>query len=147
MFATPPLQPPITPTPPPARESGKDWNIIKRVFMHADGEFWTAGLPPSPAEKKEQTRVERGERGGGERGEGEGRRGGEGRVVSLEEARKAFRRGGFSVVINRLQRRSRAVSRVALALEDVLGQPVNANLYMTPPEGQGFEAHFDWMDG
>lgn len=68
-------------------------------------------------------------------------------MVSLAEARRAFQRGGFSVVINRLQRRWRGVSRVSLALEDVLGHPVNANLYMTPPESQGFEAHFDWMDG
>ncbi|CAN0376400.1 unnamed protein product [Ectocarpus sp. 12 AP-2014] len=73
--------------------------------------------------------------------------GGTDRVVSLEEARKAFRRGGFSVVINRLQRRWRGVLRASRALEDVLGQPVNANLYMTPPQSQGFEAHFDWMDG
>ncbi|CAN0584525.1 unnamed protein product, partial [Ectocarpus sp. 12 AP-2014] len=65
----------------------------------------------------------------------------------LEEARKAFHRGGFSVVINRLQRRWRGVLRASRALEDVLGQPVNANLYMTPPQSQGFEAHFDWMDG
>lgn len=68
-------------------------------------------------------------------------------MVSLAEARRAFQRGGFSLVINRLQRRWRGVSRVSLALEDVLGHPVNANLYMTPPESQGFEAHFDWMDG
>lgn len=67
--------------------------------------------------------------------------------MSLAEARAAFQRGGFSVVINSLQRRWRGVSEVALALEDVLGQPVNANLYMTPPGRQGFEAHFDWMDG
>lgn len=50
-------------------------------------------------------------------------------------------------MINRLQRRWRGVWGVARALEDVLGHPVNANMYMTPPESQGFEAHFDWMDG
>eukprot|EP00903_Cladosiphon_okamuranus_P011091 g10467.t1 len=135
---------------------GSDWNIIKRVFMHADGEFWTAGLPPSAAAEAAEKRpssppsdktaaaaagVER--TGGRDKGEGEGG----GRVVSLAEARRAFQRGGFSLVINRLQRRWRGVSKVSLALEDVLGHPVNANLYMTPPKSQGFEAHFDWMDG
>lgn len=112
-----------------------DWNIVRRVFKHTDGEFWTAGLPLSAVQK--QKNQEGGEEGGGE----------EGGRVSPEDARKAFQRGGFSLVINRLQRRSRSVSRVALALEDVLGQLVNANLYMTPPQRQAFEAHFDWMDG
>lgn len=50
-------------------------------------------------------------------------------------------------MINRLQRRWRGVASVALAMEEVLGHPVNANLYMTPPGRQAFEAHFDWMDG
>ncbi|CAM9986947.1 unnamed protein product [Ascophyllum nodosum] len=115
---------------------GRDWKIIKRVFVHADGEFWTAGLPPRATKRSEALVAE-----------GGGGVGSEGRVVSLAEARAAFQKGGFSVVINRLQRRWRGVAEVALALEDVLGHPVNANLYMTPPGSQGFEAHFDWMDG
>ena len=114
----------------------RDWKIIKRVFVHADGEFWTAGLPPRATKRSEALVAE-----------GGGGVGSEGRVVSLAEARAAFQKGGFSVVINRLQRRWRGVAEVALALEDVLGHPVNANLYMTPPGSQGFEAHFDWMDG
>lgn len=105
---------------------GTDWNIIKRIFVPADGEFWTAALPPSKVERSG---------------------GGGNKVISLEETRAAFQRGGFSIVINRLQRRWRSVSEISLALEDALGHPVNANLYMTPPGSQGFEAHFDWMDG
>lgn len=131
--------------PPLAVYVSSDWNIIKRVFVEADGEFWTAALPPSnapPSNGHHQSALEALQLAGASEGES-----GAGRAVSLEETRSAFLRGGFSVVINRLQRRWREVSEVSLALEDVLGQPVNANLYMTPPNSQGFEAHFDWMDG
>lgn len=51
------------------------------------------------------------------------------------------------MVINRLQQRCRGVVDVVRELEDVLGHLVNANTYMTPPGSQGFEVHFDWMDG
>lgn len=118
---------------PPNDVPPSDWNIIKRVFVQADGEFWTAALPPSETGGPDPAARETGVGGG--------------RKVSLTEVHAAFQRGGFSVVINRLQRRWRGVAEVALALEDVLGHPVNANLYMTPPSCQGFEAHFDWMDG
>ncbi len=139
------------------------------MFVEADGEFWTAGLPgsavtaerraspslpPSKADSTAAAAAAAAARGSSRTDDaatagGGGGGGGaeEGRVVSLKEAREAFQRGGFSLVINRLQRRWRAVWRVSRALEDVLGQPVNANLYMTPPRSQGFEAHFDWMDG
>lgn len=137
---------PHPPLPAAAVYVRSDWNIIKRVFVEADGEFWTAALPPStaPASNNDQSASEAlGRASEGASDSSSDTR----RTVSLEETRSAFLRGGFSVVINRLQRRWRGVSELSLALEDVLGQPVNANLYMTPPDCQGFEAHFDWMDG
>lgn len=121
---------------------------MKRVFNPQDGEFWTAAFTaPSPSEHQlpatnratsatttlDQTRK-------GKSPSDSGR-------ISLDQVRGAFNRGGFSVVINRLQRRWRGVAGVTLAMEEVLGHPVNANLYMTPSGSQAFEAHFDWMDG
>lgn len=160
------------------------------MFVEADGEFWTASLPPSPAPapkknkrqehvpsssggssggagtapssiskgglKKGAVRSDNTDLNSGGDGDGGGDGGADnngkeaaatGRGIPFSEVNAAFNRGGFSVVINRLQRRWRALSEISLALEDVLGHPVNANLYMTPPNSQGFEAHFDWMDG
>lgn len=122
-----------------------DWNIIKRVFSPQDGEFWTAALPPSSGSSSPQQ--QKPAMGFSNTNSGSPRSGGKGGRVTLEDARNAFRRGGFSVVINRLQRRWRRIFRVSNILERVLGHPVNANLYMTPGGNQGFEAHFDWMDG
>jgi ribosomal protein L16 Arg81 hydroxylase len=56
-------------------------------------------------------------------------------------------RKGFSLIINRIQRHSLKLHQVARMLEDALGLVVNINLYMSPAKSQGFEVHFDWMDG
>lgn len=121
-----------------------DWNIIKRVFNPEDGEFWTAHLPAPSPNSLTQNDISISSADSNSGVEGGATRSGR---VTLEEARSAFQRGGFSLVINRLQKRWRSVADVSLALEDVLGHPVNANMYMTPAGRQGFEAHFDWMDG
>ena len=77
---------------------------------------------------------------------------------SIEEVYSHFNFGAFSLVVNKMQQRWGAVADVARRLEEELGvMQVNANLYATPDvpsDGavgdnvrQGFEAHWDWMDG
>ncbi|CAN0199408.1 unnamed protein product, partial [Discosporangium mesarthrocarpum] len=148
---------------------GSDWVVIKRVFREEDGEYWTAHLPSRPVGKDHGDEggavptgvhdgsagatlgVEDKARGGGGGGVGEsGATGGGGAsksLVSLEDAHVAFGRLGFSVVINQLQRRWRRVAEVCLPVEEALGHPVNVNMYLTPWGHQGFESHFDSMDG
>lgn len=68
-----------------------------------------------------------------------------GHGVSLDVIHGAFNHG-FSVVINLLNHRMDAVGNAALELSTMLGFRVNANLYLTPGNTAGFEAHFDWME-
>mmetsp|Transcript_13213 Transcript_13213/g.26962 ORF Transcript_13213/g.26962 Transcript_13213/m.26962 type:complete len:384 (+) Transcript_13213:49-1200(+) len=62
-------------------------------------------------------------------------------------ARKLVGRG-FTLVVNRLHRRSGKVNEVARMLSLAYNQnfSVTANLYLTPPNSAGFEAHYDYMD-
>lgn len=53
---------------------------------------------------------------------------------------------GYSIVVNRIHRRSAKVSRLCSSLEAGLHHPVGANLYLTPPGGQGFRRHIDTHD-
>lgn len=53
---------------------------------------------------------------------------------------------GFTLVINRVQRRSAAVAQLAASLEADLHHPVGVNLYVTPRSGQGFLPHTDDHD-
>mmetsp|Transcript_1674 Transcript_1674/g.2320 ORF Transcript_1674/g.2320 Transcript_1674/m.2320 type:complete len:573 (+) Transcript_1674:123-1841(+) len=79
---------------------------------------------------------------------------------SIDEIRAHFRYGGFSVVIDRMQRRWAAIARQASRLEEELKSiKVGVNMYLTPEvvlesekdkrnghTRQGFEPHWDWMD-
>lgn len=73
--------------------------------------------------------------------------------IPYKTIRSAFSRGGFSVVINALNRGNKSKRMHILAKEisqmlPSVGYRININLYMTPAEDkQAFEAHFDWMDG
>ena len=61
-----------------------------------------------------------------------------------------FRKRGYTFVIDRIQEIHVPFKRWTDTLEDALGHRVNANLYVTPNDGnrnQAFEAHFDYMDG
>lgn len=61
---------------------------------------------------------------------------------------KAMDMHHFTLIMNRIQSIFPSVFFATQHIEDYLGWQVNANLYVTPPGGnQGFEAHFDWMDG
>lgn len=66
--------------------------------------------------------------------------------VSVTSAKDAFATG-FSLIINTMQSLWPTIFKSAWLLEDALGWRVNVNLYMSPRNSQGFEAHFDWMDG
>jgi hypothetical protein len=55
---------------------------------------------------------------------------------------------GYTLIINRCQSLFPNIFQASWQLEDALGWLVNTNLYLTASGGaQGFEAHFDWMDG
>jgi ribosomal protein L16 Arg81 hydroxylase len=54
----------------------------------------------------------------------------------------AYNSGG-TINVNMIQRRWPAIGAWCRALEEELSHHVSANLYLTPPESQGFEAHFD----
>eukprot|EP01041_Mallomonas_annulata_P001108 gene1108-2154_t len=66
--------------------------------------------------------------------------------MTLDNTRAAFAKG-FSLVINEVQRHWATVHQATSLVEEALGYRVSANLYLTPASSQGFEAHFDWMDG
>jgi hypothetical protein len=75
------------------------------------------------------------------------------RVSTPEQQQVAFAQGGFSLIINQLQKRWGPVAQFARLLEqESLPKHVTCNLYMTPPPGEGksqqagFESHWDWMD-
>lgn len=60
----------------------------------------------------------------------------------IAELRGVYRRGK-TVVIMGMQRRRASVAALCRSLEGVFHCPVHANLYLTPPKAQGFDAHFD----
>jgi hypothetical protein len=80
---------------------------------------------------------------------------------TVQEISRHFHYGAFSLVINKMQHRWWPIARMGRKIEDELGVTcVGANLYLTPmvtdtgsnnaQDGnvrQGFEAHWDWMDG
>mmetsp|Transcript_11307 Transcript_11307/g.20083 ORF Transcript_11307/g.20083 Transcript_11307/m.20083 type:complete len:285 (-) Transcript_11307:1291-2145(-) len=80
---------------------------------------------------------------------------------TIEKVLHAFHFGAFSLVINKMQQRWNPIARMARRLEEEFGaMQVGVNLYLTPDvvlqeksdrkDGevrQGFEAHWDWMDG
>ena len=81
---------------------------------------------------------------------------------SIQEILQHFHLGAFSLVINKMQKHSYPVARFARMLEEELGViNMGVNLYLTPEVviqnerdlerngvvRQGFESHWDWMDG
>lgn len=53
---------------------------------------------------------------------------------------------GSTVVLQGLHRTWPAVGELAAGLADELGHPVQVNAYITPPQSQGFAAHYDTHD-
>lgn len=66
-------------------------------------------------------------------------------LSDVEMAHVAFGKG-FSLVINNMEQRWRPIQALAHIMEELIGYRVGVNLYLSPPNAQGFEVHMDWMD-
>lgn len=66
-------------------------------------------------------------------------------IPDIQHVYRAYSEG-HTLVLNRLHRRSSAVSLLCRAIEGALHHPVGANLYLTPRHGQGFRPHVDTHD-
>jgi hypothetical protein len=77
-------------------------------------------------------------------------------IPTKEQRVNTMMEGGFSLIIDQLQKRWAPVTKVARSLQqETLSQLVSCNLYLTPPPNTananteveaGFESHWDWMD-
>ncbi len=67
-----------------------------------------------------------------------------GRVQPLEVARLFD--GGATVIFNQLQRRVPTLARLCAGLGRAFSSRVQTNVYLTPPDGQGFNPHWDTHD-
>ena len=75
-----------------------------------------------------------------------GRWGAENETLGVETLKRGFN-AGFSLLVNDVEARVAAVAAACSALESYTRILCNANLYLTPAGAQGFDAHYDWMDG
>lgn len=66
----------------------------------------------------------------------------EARYARLDEVRRVYARG-VTVVLMSMQQRWGPIAALCRSLEGEFRCPVHANLYLTPPGAQGFDAHFD----
>jgi ribosomal protein L16 Arg81 hydroxylase len=53
---------------------------------------------------------------------------------------------GATLILPQLNRRERALAQLCRALEAELGHPVQTNVYLTPPNAQSFQTHYDTHD-
>lgn len=53
---------------------------------------------------------------------------------------------GATLILPQLNRRERALADLCRSLEAELSHPVQTNIYLTPPNAQGFQTHFDNHD-
>jgi ribosomal protein L16 Arg81 hydroxylase len=53
---------------------------------------------------------------------------------------------GNTIILNQLQNRMESVRKICFSLEEFFGHSVGANMYLTPPNAQGFGAHYDSHD-
>lgn len=66
--------------------------------------------------------------------------------LSLSDIHVAVHQHHFSIILNRINFRWPALGKVCnLISESIFGYRTNANMYLTPPNTQAFEYHFDWM--
>ena len=64
----------------------------------------------------------------------------------MDEYDTALHKEGWSVRFLRPQEHDESLSRLVSSLDDVLGCNVGVNSYWTPPNSQGFAAHYDDVD-
>ena len=67
--------------------------------------------------------------------------------LNLQEIHNWFDKGGFTLIINHMEKRWQSIKSIASQLlSETMCRSVSCNLYMTPADGKyGFEQHFDWM--
>lgn len=66
-------------------------------------------------------------------------------LPDIQDIYRAYR-SGYSVVLNQIHHRSATVAGLCRGIEAALQHRVNANLYLTPRESQGFRRHADQHD-
>jgi lysine-specific demethylase/histidyl-hydroxylase NO66 len=66
-------------------------------------------------------------------------------LPDIQDAYRAYR-DGYSLVLNRIHRRSSAIADLCRTLEVELHHAVGANMYLTPRQRQGFPPHIDAHD-
>ena len=68
------------------------------------------------------------------------------RPVNAQEALQAVMVGGFTLLVNRVERHLPALGQLVDAIEQATGVHAQANVYVTPPQARGFAAHSDIHD-
>jgi len=66
-------------------------------------------------------------------------------IPDIQDVYRAYSRG-YSVVVNQVHCRSAVVALLCNALEATLHHRMSANLYLSPPDAQGFRPHIDTHD-
>lgn len=67
-----------------------------------------------------------------------------GRVDPLEVTKRFDE--GATIIFNSLHRRVPSLARLCVALGNIFGSRIQTNIYLTPPEAQGFKPHWDTHD-
>lgn len=75
----------------------------------------------------------------------DGKSGAESRIDNVDEALEAFRDGG-TLVMSALHKNWPALAGLCRAMEHRISHPFQTNIYLTPPNAQGFAPHFDSHD-
>lgn len=57
-----------------------------------------------------------------------------------------FHRGGATIILQQLHQLEPALARFCRALENVFSAHIQTNIYLTPPNAQGFRTHYDNHD-
>ncbi len=67
------------------------------------------------------------------------------RFLDMEKLMGGFKNGN-TIVLDALHRRWEPIQQLSYRLEELLGHSVGVNMYLTPSNAQGFQAHYDPHD-